>query len=69
MILRIGKTTTILAVAGLLASSLLLSGCDPDEQDRVLLYDKGTYKGKPDTALSDADREALRARVRNQGLL
>lgn len=53
------------ACAAILASALV--GCREDEQNRVLIYDKGTYAGKPDTQLSDASLRALRDRMRYQG--
>jgi len=56
-----------LACCGLLLVALGLSGCDEQEQDRILRYQKGTYLGKPDTPLSDAVRDDLRQRTRQQG--
>lgn len=50
-----------LAVAG-----VLLSACDPEEQDRVLLYEKGTYLGQADEELSSETRQELRNRARYQ---
>ncbi|MDF2096544.1 hypothetical protein [Aquibaculum arenosum] len=50
-----------LAVAG-----VLLSACDPEEQDRVLLYEKGTYLGQADEELSPEARQELRNRARYQ---
>jgi hypothetical protein len=43
-----------LVIAGL---NLLVQGCREDEQNRSLTYDKGSYQGQPDQALSD-DRAA-----------
>jgi len=44
-----------------------LAACDQQEQGRVLRYEKGTYLGNPDTGLSEAQREELRARTMMQG--
>ena len=55
-----------LALVPILAAQLSLTGCDEAEQGRVLQYEKGTYLGKEDRALSDADQEALRQRTRMQ---
>jgi hypothetical protein len=63
------RAKSILVGVAVIAASLMLSGCDPDEQDRVLRYEKGTYLGKPDRSLEDAELEALRARARNQSML
>lgn len=46
-----------------------LAGCREEEQDRMLMFDKGTYLGQPDSELSDADRSALQHRARHQGAL
>ena len=57
------------AAAALIAAlvlSLSLSACDPNEQDRVLRYEKGTYLGEPDTPLNADARNELRARARLQ---
>ncbi len=57
------KATSIgiwLAIAGI---ALVAQGCREDEQDRPLVYDKGSYQGQPDPALSDQQVEALRQRA------
>jgi hypothetical protein len=46
--------------------ALLLTGCREDEQDRPLLYDKGTYLGKTEPPLDPQDVEQLRARAQHQ---
>ena len=46
----------------MLAVPLALAGCRESEQGRVLLFEKGTYLGKPDTQLSEETRQALRGR-------
>ena len=45
------------------AAAFLLVGCDEAEQGRVLNYQKGTYLGQKDQALSDQDKEDLRQRT------
>lgn len=60
------KATTVavwLAIAGI---ALVAQGCREDEQNRPLTYDKGTYQGQPDEALSDQQVEALRQRSAGQ---
>jgi hypothetical protein len=62
--MRIRRTLIALSVA--LAASLLVSACDEAEQGRVLRYEKGTYLGQKDPALSNRERNDLRARARMQ---
>jgi hypothetical protein len=60
------KTTSIgiwLAIAGI---AMLAQGCREAEQNRPLLYDKGTYQGQPDPALSEEQVNALRQRAAEQ---
>jgi hypothetical protein len=52
-----------LAIAGI---ALVAQGCREDEQNRPLFYDKGTYQGQPDPALTDQQVEALRQRAAGQ---
>ena len=52
-----------LALAGI---ALVAQGCREDGQNRPLLYDKGTYQGQPDPALTDQQVEALRQRTAGQ---
>ncbi len=49
-------------VYSLLVVALALPGCRESEQGRVLLFEKGSYLGKPDTAISEEARRALRQR-------
>ncbi len=58
------KTWVVLAVA---LSMTALTACDESEQDRVLLYKKGSYLGPPDTALTEEQVGALRYRTTLQG--
>ncbi len=57
---------TLLVLATVLAAGLVLSACDEGEQGRVLRYQKGTYMGPVDQALSAEQLAALRARSRMQ---
>jgi hypothetical protein len=63
---RMRTKRTLLALATVLAAGLVLSACDEAEQDRILRYEKGTYLGKTDQALSSQQQAALRARSRLQ---
>lgn len=45
----------------------LLGGCRETEQDRVLLFKKGTYLGKSDQRLSEETLLEIRDRGRRQG--
>ncbi|WP_193184574.1 hypothetical protein [Nisaea sediminum] len=53
-----------LALAALVM--VLLAGCRESEQDRVLLYKKGTYLGAKDQSLSDETLTEIRDRGRRQ---
>lgn len=56
---------TRLAVAlGIAAAGI--AGCREDEQGRMLLYEKGTYKGQPDTPLPPQRIDELRQRAAGQ---
>lgn len=57
---------TFAVLMSLAAAGVLLSACDPEEQDRVLLYEKGTYLGQADEELSPETRQELRNRARYQ---
>ena len=60
------RTSSVVVACSLIAAGFLLGACREEEQDRVLLYEKGTYLGPPDTQLTEETREALRARVSKQ---
>ncbi len=46
---------------------VVLGGCRAEEQGRVINYEPGVYKGKPDTQLSEVQRRTLRQRTVHQG--
>ena len=56
----------VAAVLPLLASAMVLVGCDENEQSRVLRYEKGVYLGKPDDKLNEGTVDELRQRARLQ---
>ncbi|MGB0749884.1 MAG: hypothetical protein ACPGO3_14175 [Magnetospiraceae bacterium] len=56
-----------MSIALMLAVGLGLSACKPQEQDRVLLYKKGTYQGKADDPIGMAAQEKLSQRIAEQG--
>ena len=60
---RVTRSMCLLAVFG---AGLLLSGCREHEQDRPLLYDKGTYLGQTEPPLDAQQLDALRSRAQNQ---
>ncbi len=47
----------------LLVGTAALSGCRDDEQARMINFEPGVYKGKPDTPLSDKARADARDRT------
>lgn len=60
------KPTAALALIALLAAGAGLTACQEDEQGRVLLYEKGTYLGEPDSPLEEERVRELRGRARQQ---
>lgn len=55
-------------MAGVLAAAMaVLSGCNEEEQGRILYQEKGVYQGAEDTGLDDETREDLRERARRLG--
>jgi len=59
---KISKLTG-LAILGV----LVLAGCRAEEQGRLINYEPGVYKGKPDTELTEVQRRILRQRSLYQG--
>lgn len=60
------KATHVTAFLALVGIVLAVQGCREDEQNRPLLYDKGSYRGQPDPPLSDEQVDALRQRSAGQ---
>ena len=60
------NATTIGLWCAILGIALVAQGCREDEQDRPLVYDKGSYQGQPDQALTDEQVEQLRQRSAGQ---
>jgi hypothetical protein len=60
------RTATWIWLLGALAASLFLQSCREDEQNRPLLYNKGTYLGEPGPPLDQQQVEQLRYRARSQ---
>ncbi len=56
----------IVVLGCVVAAGVLLGACRENEQDRVLLYQKGNYLGKPDTAVSEGTLRALSAHIQRQ---
>jgi hypothetical protein len=50
----------------LLGLALAAQGCGESQQDRVLMYQPGTYLGQPDEPLDQAQVDALRQRAARQ---
>jgi hypothetical protein len=57
---------SLLAAAVIVAGLVALAGCREEEQDRVLLFEQGTYLGEPDNALDDQQVSELRSRAQRQ---
>ena len=53
----------LISLAAIILCGLALSACKSEEQGRPLRFQKGTYGGAPDTALSEEVRRNLRARA------
>lgn len=59
---RIGGLAVLVVMAGV----AMLGGCREDEQDRVIVFEQGTYQGNPDPGLSEAQVDDLRGRAQRQ---
>jgi hypothetical protein len=57
---RVGLWCAIIGIA------LAVHSCREDEQDRPLVYEKGSYQGQPDQSLTDEQVERLRQRSAGQ---
>jgi hypothetical protein len=60
------RTAAWIGLAGALGAALLLQACREDEQNRPLIYDKGSYSGPADPPLDAGRVEQLRARAQSQ---
>jgi hypothetical protein len=60
------KATQIWPWLAVLGIALAAQSCREDEQDRPLLYDKGSYQGQPDQTLSEEQVDRLRQRSAGQ---
>ena len=60
------KVIRVIAIGALLSAVVAVAGCRDEEQGRILVYKKGTYLGKPDQKLTEAQEQELRARTKNQ---
>ncbi len=60
------KTVLLLGCAA--AVAVTLGGCREEEQDRILIFQKGVYSGAPDTPVSQQARRAQRVRMRQGNL-
>ena len=56
----------IVVLGCVVAAGVLLGACRENEQDRVLLYQKGNYLGKPDAAVSEGTLRALSTQIQRQ---
>ncbi len=61
------RPVNVIVVLGcVMAAGVLLGACRENEQGRVLLYQKGNYLGKPDTAVSEGALRALSVQIQRQ---
>ena len=59
---RLMKSLGVVAMA-----AVALTACRAEEQGRMINYEPGVYKGKPDTKLTAERLDQLRARTISQG--
>jgi hypothetical protein len=60
------KVTQIGVWFAFVGIALVAQSCREDEQNRPLMYDKGTYQGQQDEALTDEAVDTLRQRSARQ---
>ena len=60
------KVTQIGVWFAIVGIALVAQSCREDEQSRPLTYDKGTYQGQHDEALTDEQVDTLRQRSARQ---
>ena len=63
---RTGGALSRLVLGGVVLASLALPGCREEEQDRILLFEKGTYLGPADQTLNQEQVDDLRQRTLGQ---
>ena len=56
----------IIGFAALAMIATVVSGCADEEQDRILQYKKGSYLGKADQGLTEAQLRELAVRANGQ---
>jgi hypothetical protein len=61
-----GKARSIGTWLAIVGVALMAQGCREDEQNRPLLYDKGSYQGQPDQTLNSEQVDTLRQRAARQ---
>ncbi|UUX52023.1 hypothetical protein NUH88_10030 [Nisaea acidiphila] len=64
--MEISRPAVFRGLAFAALAMLLLAGCREHEQNRVLLYKKGTYLGAEDQSLSEETLSEIRNRGRRQ---
>lgn len=64
--MRSDMKSTALFVTLIAGMGMGLSACDEAEQGRILMYEKGTYLGQPDTELPAETESMLKARAAMQ---
>jgi hypothetical protein len=60
------KLSRFVVAAAMVTAMAAIAGCREEEQGRPIIFEKGTYLGKPDQKLTDAQEQELRSRARNQ---
>ena len=55
-----------LAAVAVMTGIVVLAGCRKEEQDRILLFEQGTYLGTPDNTLDENQVSELRSRAMRQ---
>ncbi len=60
------RAPRVIGLLGLAACLLLVQGCREEEQDRILLHEKGVYQGPGDEPLGPEQLDDLRERARTQ---
>jgi hypothetical protein len=61
-----GKRNLWLAILVAAIGTAALTGCRENEQDRIIRFEQGVYKGNPDTQLDAEQVGELRSRAERQ---